>query len=725
MMYMYMGKQINLKQTLRTLLAIVALTAMGWPNLSVAEAGFDAGIMAARRDAIPEPLAQQGGNLSSGVTADLPAVRTGLASSQVASGAFPPTSVWTLPTPAYKISITADDVYQLTYGDLQLAGLPVDTLDPRTFRIFYMGQEAAIRVIGEADGHFDSGDAVVFYGRSVDAMYFEGLTPINKYTGTNIYWLTYGGPAGLRMAFKDGSGSGATPEPFSNLVQLEFNLTQASPTYWSALPFQADAEHWYRDWYEPNMAQPRNPYYFAVNNVATGGYTATFTARAVGEFDVAHRVKYYLNGNLILDDTSGVGRAVFQTSVQVPQSYFVESSNPSNALTVELVSPADRISLDWMKFTYYDRYVAEGDRLAFTSAVNGAWRYSITQFSTSDVEVYDVSNMVAPQIITNTSIPGSGPYAVEFGDTTDTRASYVALTPATRQTPVKIEAVVPMTSQYTPGDLLSVAEGADYIIITHRNFLSDALRLAKHRSARYRVKLIDVQAIYDQFNGGLMSAESIHDFLAYAHANWVSPAPSYVVLVGDGSEDLRRYKGLSSTATFIPPYLALVDPSLGETAADNRFVTLVGNDLMPDMHIGRLPVNTTAEAKAMVDKIVAYEDDCQCQPGGWNQNLLFLTDDLEGGGGDFYGYSDKLLYTDYPTNAIRSPLIPPQYTFSRHYLGQTCDLPTPALPNGPNPANECRARSRTLLITPARCLSASWGTRPSQNGLPNGCLTWP
>ena len=116
---------------------------------------------------------------------------------------------------------------------------------------------------------------------------------------------------------------------------------------------------------------------------------------------------------------------------------------------------------------------------------------------------------------------------------------------------------------------------------------------------------MDAQQVYDQFNGGVMSAEAIHDFLAYAYTNW-SLQPEYVVLLGDGSSDIRNYR--YSTPTYIPPYLYLADPDLGETAADNRFVTITGNDNVPEMHLGRLPANTAAQAAAMVNKIIAYED---------------------------------------------------------------------------------------------------------------------
>ncbi len=631
--------------------------------VAVAQAGSGIELGApARSDILAQPV------LLTDARVGTAAQTVAAASSAVASQANT-ASVWTIPSPAYKINITADGIYQLSYSYLAAAGLPVDTLDPRTIRMFYMGQEAKIRVIGEDDGKFDSGDVVLFYARSVDTMYFEGLTPINKYTGTNVYWLTYGGAAGHRMDEQDGSGAGNPPALFQHLEQLEFNLNKVSPNYFSSLPFQSDAEHWYRDW--ASDATGRS-YTFTALNAAGNPYSATFTARFADENSGSHQVRFGLNGHLLMDAVVGSGRGVFETSAQVPQQYLIEGTN---TITVGMGSPGDRMYLDWIKLLYYDQYVAENNRLAFSSAVAGTWRYTVTQFTTNDIEVYDVSNLIAPQLVSNTVISGSSPYTVAFGAMTTGNASYVALTSAARRTPAGIALVVPLASAYTPLDLLLPTQGADYIIITHRDFFAQALRLADHRASQFkRIMVIDVQSIYDQFNGGLMSAEAIRDFLAYARTTWAKPAPSYVVLMGDGSYDMRLYKGSSSNATYIPPYLALVDPSLGETASDNRFVMLEGNDLMPDMHIGRLPVNTLAEATTMVDKIVAYEgNQCGCQSGDWRKNLLFITDNKDTGG-DFYDYSDRLLYTDYPTNAVRSPLIPPEYTFTRAYLDRTCAL---------------------------------------------------
>ncbi len=293
----------------------------------------------------------------------------------------------------------------------------------------------------------------------------------------------------------------------------------------------------------------------------------------------------------------------------------------------------------------------------------------------------------------NTTVTGSGPFDVSFGDTTATAVTsrYMAVSTRRVAIPARMERVVNQTSVYAPPDLIGAGFGADYIVITHSAFWSDAQRLAQYRARTFRVVLVDVQRIYDQFNGGLMSAESIHDFLDYARVNWKQPAPAYVVLMGDGTSDFRDYGG-GGAPIFIPPYLYLADPTLGETAAENRFVTLVDNDMAPDMHIGRLSVNTQAEAAAMVNKIFDYELHCSC--GAWNYNTVFVTDNLEGGGGNFYTYSDLIAdgYADPPMNTIK--LMPPAYTIEKIYLGS----PVPsATCSQSSPANQCTDRLVSTL----------------------------
>lgn len=593
---------------------------------------------------------------------------------------------WTPPSPAWRVAVSGDGLYQLTYADLQAAGLPVDALNPRTLRMFYQAAEIPIQVEGETDGRFDPDDVVLFYGRSQDALYEDGLIPTNRYTGTSIYWLTYGGLDGLRMTERPQVQGGPDALVFSHTVHLEMNRW-----YQSAYPFHDGVDHWYWEVIRAQGADQAGArdYTFDARNLPGGDYTATLTVSLLGYYDGPHHLRLYVNDTLVHDDPGPwEGYANYTATTTFSQSLLLEGAN---TIRVELVNDTgkayDQAYVDWLEVSYADSFVAEEERLAFRAAESGVQTFRVGGFSDSAIALYDISDFRTPQRITGAAISGAGPYTLTFGDDAGDGSRYLALTPAGRLTPDHIEPVIPLTSPYTPADLLDTANRADYILITHANFWDEARRLADYRAAEFTVALVDVQAIYDQFNGGMMSAEAIRDFLAYAYAHWAPPAPQFVALLGDGTYDMRGYGNTSST--FIPPYLALVDPSMGETAAENRFVTIAGNDPLPDMALGRLPANTPDEARAMVDKIIAYETGCSC--GNWSYQTIFVSDNLEGGGGNFYAFSDRVAdgYDDPPTNTVK--YVPEAYTIQKIYMGQTCDVDNPAI------ADQCPAQLAASL----------------------------
>jgi hypothetical protein len=146
----------------------------------------------------------------------------------------------------------------------------------------------------------------------------------------------------------------------------------------------------------------------------------------------------------------------------------------------------------------------------------------------------------------------------------------------------------------------------------------------------------------------------------------------YVLLVGDGSHDPRDYLTKyddNEKPLFIPPFLADVDPWMGETAADNRYVTVHGEDFLPDMIIGRLPANSLLEnineLETMVSKIVQYETNLNLNP--WLHQAAFVADDPDRGGS--YHSLSEILIRKFPTNpfsALRlyfqtpDPNLPPE-----------------------------------------------------------------
>ena len=114
--------------------------------------------------------------------------------------------------------------------------------------------------------------------------------------------------------------------------------------------------------------------------------------------------------------------------------------------------------------------------MAFNNDQAGTASYSVSGFSSNDIQVYDVSDHGNVQYIGGTTISATGPpYTVDFGDDVSGTSRYLALTSSGRLTPSAIQEVSLPVSLYTPTDLLDTANEADYIIITHADFWEEAL----------------------------------------------------------------------------------------------------------------------------------------------------------------------------------------------------------------------------------------------------------
>lgn len=145
--------------------------------------------------------------------------------------------------------------------------------------------------------------------------------------------------------------------------------------------------------------------------------------------------------------------------------------------------------------------------------------------------------------------------------------------------------------------------GADYLVISHHSFSSHLQPLADLRdSLGLSVEIIDDTTIYHLFPGD--SCQAIKNFIFYAYTTW-NPSPSYILLVGDAGEDGGSNNFIPSKIQ--PKYSYYYAGGLTQHCSDNWYVELTGNDLIPEIPIGRLPVNTVQELDSVINNIVRYE----------------------------------------------------------------------------------------------------------------------
>ena len=574
-------------------------------------------------------------------------------------------------TPRYKIVVDHDGLYRVTYNDLLSAGLVMTSFDPRNLHLTNQGLDVAIEVVGEQDGQFDPGDYLLFYGQRLrgdllaskhtdeadDWIILNGWQPefnakmVEKYTNENVYWLETGTAPGWRMTSIDGTPTGAPmADYYTATVRAEQSLL------WKTTHFN-DEDTWF--WDEIITA--------FTGHTVTRTYTTTLSAIAAVPLSATvraelttitpnpppsptYRTIFRLNTvSNVLEDTVWTGLVRHRLQASTPVTMLVEGPN---ALTLTVIAqpltPNADLFFDWFEIQYPRRLQAESNQLTFSDQRSGSRQYAAGNFTTATLQVLNISNPWQPQRVVSGSITSAaGQYTATFQVAASVPVTYFVGGADQFQTPKQI-------SRYDPPDLGS-SNGADYLIITHRDFITSMQTLAAYRAAEgLRVKIIDVDDLYNQFNDGLYHPIAIKNFLKYAYANWQPPAPTYVLLVGDGHWNFKNFNPAKygTPPNFMPPNLGWVDPYQGEVDTANELVELVGSDPLPDMLVGRLPVNTATEANIVVNKIINYEAQAKSLP--YRQRMMFVADNVPDpkNAGDFVQISNDLINTVLPSTYL-------------------------------------------------------------------------
>lgn len=536
----------------------------------------------ANYDRLPRPTPLGGAPVASGVVA-----------------AAAPASAF----PALKLRVGATGLYVLTHADLAGAGWNMATLDPARVQLRQRGQPVALRAVGMDDGRFDPGDLFQFYGQAYEDLYVK----------ENVYWLHVEETPGLRMTTRHAAPTGApAAADFPATLHLE-----TDNYYWNTMTGAApDEDYWFwGDRLSPNAygLDITRTVSFPLQNIATLPYNATVRVQLKGRTAGAHRSRILLNG-VAIDERSWSGFARFRHTVAINSALLQEGNNTLQVVAVNTGNLVDQWHFNWIELDYRDRFTAEGDALAFR--LDGALPATVTVGNLSAAPlILDVTDPHAPVLITGATAETT---AVTF-HAAATGPWLVAAPPAWR-------APLGVTAD-SPSNWSSAEHGADYIVITHPNFLAAAQELAAHRAGQgLRTAVVRVDDLYDEFNGGMLSPDAIRAFLLHAYTNWQPPAPLYVVLLGDGNQDYKDNLQ-SGAVNYVPPRMVATD-DYGQVPSDNWYAAIVGGDALPDLLIGRLSAETPAQAQAIVAALIDYEAaprPTTPAPGG----ALFVADDGE------------------------------------------------------------------------------------------------
>ncbi len=209
----------------------------------------------------------------------------------------------------------------------------------------------------------------------------------------------------------------------------------------------------------------------------------------------------------------------------------------------------------------------------------------------------EVSGLGASSLLLDTTSPaeprwlfGASPTQTGIAFHSEAGRQYLALSPKNL---LHAEVRFPI-----PSSLRSPRNQADYLLLAPQAFLAAAQPLLDLRAQQgLSVQPVALEQVYQDFGHGEATPQAIRDFIAYAYHFWQSPSPRYVLLLGDASYDYKDFLH-SGTVNRVPPLL--VKTSFLWTASDPAYAAVNGDDLLPDLALGRLPAASVEEAQTLV-----------------------------------------------------------------------------------------------------------------------------
>ena len=573
-----------------------------------------------------------------------------------------------------RLGVITDGITVVTPDDLAGIDPGLAKADPDTFALSSLGQPVAIHVTDEGNGVFDGADRLYFFGEK-----FRGEEMDQKYTDERVYWLDIGGSAGPPMAVQDAAplGNLTPPADFAATIRAE-----ESNVWWTLHTLSLDTKDtWFWSRLKPLSSSLASATSIAPQTQPLDGAGAGFTAVSAQAATVAlaftvpfpaagagalrleeisdaglwnvnpdHWTLAALNGTPVLDETwdGHPVRKVF--SAAVPPNTLVHGANTLDVVAELLPDvSSDDIYVNYLELDCRRQFIAWEDRLDFVSETPGPMEYEAAGWSSPDVMIWDITAETQPVRLQAPPASGS-PFKVRFRADAPEGRRYWLQTAASARRPHSVRL-------RPPTDLRDGKAGADAVIVTSTELRPAADQLAQwHLDHGRRVRVVDIKDTYDEFNNGIYHPKAVQAMMKWAVANWAPPAPAYLTLVGDGHWNFKNYNPADypPQPNHIPPYLAWVDPWLGEVPADVLFGD-IDDDRAPEIAVGRLAVNTLAEAQIVVEKIVSYDETARV--AGWQRRALFVADNPDSSI-DFRAVSDQIVagYTPDDLRVVRAYL---------------------------------------------------------------------
>lgn len=524
----------------------------------------------------------------------------------------------------FKVTVGADGAYRLSHADLQNAGFPVSSVDPRRIQLFHRGVEQAIIVQGQADAKFDPGDFIEFYGMrndgSLDAQLYSpsSLQPhpyYNLYSDTSSYFLTWTQSVvqGKRMGnFSEINVGGIPKELFHHNQQLELLHDEYATgnTINSVLQFSQfdEGEGWTGSTICIGNSGCTGQADYTLSGLG-GGVTSSGNPQLelllVGRDALSHLSEVHIgphSGSLRLLTTQSF---VNYQTVKIVMPILWSDISATGQLTVRVKALGvgglrDRLSVSYIKVVHPQDF----------NMGTQAPKWFMLQPNTSEKSYIEIVNPPAGLSLWDITDPAN---AVVIGVTPQglLQTAVVPNTGTARKLFAKSTFSIPVIQRISFRQINPAA--ANYLVISNKALMKPALNYndpvkayAGYRASvaggGYDTLVVTVDQLYNQFNFGEPSALAIYQFMKFMVDNG---SPRYLFIIGKG---LNVSQGFHRKTVFGPNDFKDLVPSAGMPGSDAAFTAGLKNTTFePYVPTGRISASTPAQVASYLNKILEME----------------------------------------------------------------------------------------------------------------------
>ncbi|KPP97032.1 MAG: C25 family peptidase [Bacteroidetes bacterium HLUCCA01] len=563
----------------------------------------------------------------------------------------------------YKIPISRDGIYILDRAYLQNLGIDVNNTDPRNIQVWRAPgtelprlnatprpefTEVPILVTGEADGQLNASDAVIFYGSSQHDVRFDTANnrfehSIHPYSNLNYVFITVGDTRGSRLQeIPVSQPANRTLRTFTDFIWKEEDLRRPdtrtkSGQQWFGQQFNADAVNRTQSILLDTLSGhvSGTPVQISVDVIARGTRNSQFSFQ-LGGLNVGSAQIPGISSST-LNSSSGIAANRSQIN-QTLDNVTLDDDILNLQATFTSLSNDGIGWIDWIRVTATRELRARNGVLHYWSPTDGQ-PGEIADFRLSGFAsvpfVMDVTNPLQPMLLE--VVTEGNDYRVRHNAEAGRR--FVAHTRLLR----------PESGNAVPAQNLRGITGfPDYIIVTSDDLLEQALEFADYRrsSGGWEPVVVTQNQIFNEFSGGVPDVTAIRDYVRFLYLRAGMDderIPRHLLLFGNTTFDFRGINRSSRMINHVFTFQS--EESLRRTStygSDDLFVLLDSNEGVwaptvssfstferIDMGVGRLPVQTSAEARNLIEKIRRYESPETY--GDWRTIFTFSSDNNENG----------------------------------------------------------------------------------------------